>query len=128
MDLDRELAAIAYNIATEARVLCDRTVKPVEYRTAADVRDVTEGLYLAADQLSLAVRQVAAGLRALEEQQAIHVDGGKDPGEDVSSALRAALNAELGFGLARAALREAAEPLTRLNGTLTPSPGATAAP
>lgn len=115
MSTDREPAAIAYHLATEARVLRDRTTNPAEYRTVADVRDVAEGLHLTADLLPQAVRQLSAGLRLLEEQGALHAEDGADASETVSQALRALLNAEVGLALTRAALREAVAPLARLD-------------
>ncbi|MEU7435660.1 hypothetical protein AB0B07_33205 [Streptomyces sioyaensis] len=127
---DRDPAAIAYQVATAARALRDRTAKPVDLGTVDEVRDVVEGLHLAVDQLPQAIRQAAAALRALEEQQAIGAAGGGDPGEDVSLALRALLNTEIGLTVARASLREAMAALSRIDSpaTVIPGPGATAAP
>lgn len=129
MRIDRDPALIAYQIAEETRALVAATAKPAQLGTVEEVRDVAEGLHLAVNQLPQAVRQAAAGLRALEEQQAIGVNSSGDLGEDVSLALRALLNAEVGLTIARAALREAAAPLTRMHGpTVTPDQGATVAP
>jgi len=127
MRIDRDPALIAYQLADESRALVTATVKPDRLGTVAEVRDVTEGLHLAVNQLPQAIRQTAAALRALEEQQAIGVAGGGDPGEDVSLALRALLNAEVGLTVARAALREASESLSRLGGPVV-APGMDSAP
>ncbi|PBC72291.1 MULTISPECIES: hypothetical protein [unclassified Streptomyces] len=130
MRIDRDPALIAYQAAEECRALVTATAKPAQLGTVEEVRDVTEGLHLAVNQLPQAARQTAAALRALEEQQTVSVAGAGDPGEDVSLALRALLNAEVGLTVARAALREAMASLSRLNdaSTVTPDPGATAAP
>ncbi|MFF9787144.1 hypothetical protein [Streptomyces nigrescens] len=127
MRIDRDPALIAYQAADECRALVTATAKPAQLGTVGEVRDITEGLHLAADLLPQAIRQAAAALRALEEQQAIGVAGGGDPGEDVSLALRAFLNAEVGLTVARAALREASEALSRLGGPVG-APGADAGP
>ncbi|MEW9521752.1 hypothetical protein [Streptomyces tubercidicus] len=127
MRIDRDPALIAYQLADECRALVTATAKPAQLGTVAEVRDVVEGVHLAVNQLPQAVRQAAAALRALEEQQAIGVADGGDLGEDVSLALRAFLNAEVGLTLARAALREASEPLSRLGGP-GGAPGADMAP
>ncbi|MFE1767232.1 hypothetical protein ACFW81_23815 [Streptomyces angustmyceticus] len=116
MRIDRDPALIAYQLADECRALVTATAKPAQLDTAEAVRDVAEGLHLAAGLLPQAVRQAAAALRALEEQQALGVAGGGDAGEAVSLVLRAFLNAEVGLTVARAALREACEPLSRLGG------------
>ncbi|MER6844807.1 hypothetical protein [Streptomyces platensis] len=127
MRIDRDPALIAYQAADECRALVTATAKPAQLGTVDAVRDVTEGLHLAVNQLPQAIRQAAAALRALEEQQAVGVAGGVDPGGDVSLALRALLNAEVGLTVARAALREASEPLSRLGGPVG-GPGVDAGP
>jgi len=128
--IDRDPALIAYQAADECRALVTATAKPAQLGTVEEVRDVTEGLQLAVNQLPQAIRQAAAALRSLEEQAVVHRADGTDPGEDVSLALRALLNTEVGLTVARAALREAMTALTRIHGpaTVTPGPGATGAP
>lgn len=115
MDPDREPAAIAYKLAEKARALNDCTEKPQAFTGLPDVRNVAEGLHLATSQMPQAVRQLSAGLRLLEEQDAICADDGTDASETVSLALRALLNAEVGLTVARASLREAAGPLSRMS-------------
>lgn len=109
MGPDREPAAIAYRIAQTARALNAATAKPDALRDTADARDVAEGLHLAVEQLPQALEQLAAGIRALEEQQALGDGGGPDGG--ASAALRGILNARQALGMACGELRGVSEAL-----------------
>lgn len=114
-------AALAYQLADTVRKLNVVTEKPASFTEPATVRDVVEGLHLAAAQLPQTLRQLGAGLRHLEEVGAIGPEGVTEASQPVSAALRALLNAEVGVTLARAALREAEAPLVDLSAA--PAPG-----
>lgn len=114
MDPTRDHATTAYQVADTVRTLNTLTDKPQAFAAAADVRDVLEGVHLAVDQLPQTVRQLSAGLRLLEEQGVLHVEG-VDACEAASGALRGLLNAEVGLTVARAALREVAGALAGMS-------------
>lgn len=116
--MDRTHAAIAYQLAETTRALCDHTERPEAFTGLADVRDVAEGLLLAVCQMPLAVRQLSAGLRLLEESGSLRADDGTEAPEATSGALRALLNAEVGATLTKAALREVEGALADLLGRI----------
>jgi hypothetical protein len=114
MNTDREPAAIAYQLATEARALRDRTTKPADYRALADVRDVTEGLHLTAEQVATVLEQLGAALAALDEQQPLRPAGVASSEDAVSGVLRGLLCAREGLAVVRQELRAAVGSLARM--------------
>ncbi|MFI0156190.1 hypothetical protein [Streptomyces lydicus] len=108
-------ATLAYQLAQQAHALNTATDKPQVFASVADVRDVAEGLQLTAEQMLHTLRHSSAGLRRIEEEVGVRMADGSDAGEGASKVLRALLNAEVGFTVARAALREAAVPLAGMS-------------
>lgn len=114
MHIDRDPALISYQIAEETRALIAATDEAGAFTDAAAVRDVAEGIQLTMNLMPGVLRQLAAGLRRLEEAGAVRPDDVTEAAQPVSTALRAFLNAEVGATLARAAMRETQAPLTAL--------------
>jgi hypothetical protein len=116
MDFDQTPAASAAAGAEAIRQLNHITFAPHAFNQPGDVSDVANGLASLVERLPQALQQASAGLRRLEEQQAIRMDDGKDVAEQVGVALRALLNAQEALTVAHGAMREAAGPLSHMGG------------
>ncbi|MFJ8677265.1 hypothetical protein [Streptomyces sp. NPDC093589] len=116
MDLSRDPSVIASAAAEEVRALNHRTGNPAAYQNPSDISDVVNALATLAERLPQTLQQASAGLRRFEEDQAIRMDDGSDPSEEVTRALGALLNAEESLTIVCAFLKEAASPLSHMGG------------
>lgn len=126
MDLDRTPAQIASAAADELQALNHRTAGPGAFHGDDGFRGVTparlagtvQGLLVLTQRLPQSLQQLRRGLQALEEEQQIRMADGQDPGDAVSTALRALLNAEEAFKAAEHALQAAGTPMAAMGGYL----------
>ncbi|MFF1916138.1 hypothetical protein ACFVYE_32045 [Streptomyces sp. NPDC058239] len=124
MDLDREPQKMAYAAAEEIRALNHRSldIKAFygEYNiiNAApnQVAGMVGGLYTLLERLPQSIQQASAALQHIEEQQAIRMANGDDPGEATSRALRALLDAKQAIQIAQTHLREASGVMSNMGG------------
>ncbi|MEU8740643.1 hypothetical protein [Streptomyces halstedii] len=81
-----------------------------------NIGEAIGALYVLFERLPQAVDQTAAAVRYVEEQEAIRMANGDDPGEAVSRLLRALINARQSMLLAQTHLRSAVEVSSNLAG------------
>jgi hypothetical protein len=126
MDLDRTPARIASAAAEEIRALNHRTLPVGAFHDADGFRGVAparlsgtvQGLLTLTQRLPQSLQQIRRGLQQLEEEQQIRMTNGQEPGDAVSTALRALLNAEEAFKAAEHALQTAGTPMAAMGGYL----------
>lgn len=82
----------------------------------SNVSSTVDGLATLLERLPQTLEQTSRALQHLEEQQAIRMANGGDPGEEVSVVLRALLNAQQAIVVAHGHMREAAGPLSDMGG------------
>lgn len=120
MDLNREPSVIADSAAEEVRTLIHATLPGKEaFKQPADVYSVAECLTVLVERLPQAIQQIGAAVQKFEEQQAIRMDDGSDPGVRVSEVLRALLDAQQGLAVAQDGMRRAKSPLAGMGGHFT---------
>lgn len=115
MDLDRDPQRMAYAAAEEIRALNHRSMNVEAFygeynlinHAPPEVGGVIGGLCVLFDRLPQSIDQASAALQFLEEQQAIRMANGADPGEETSRVLRALINAKQAILVAQTHLREA---------------------
>lgn len=126
MDLNRTPQDLTYAAAEEIRALNIATQSVSAFHgedgfrgaAPANLSDTVGGLVALTDRLPQALQQIRRGLQQLEEEQEIRMADGSDPGEGVSAALRALLNAEEAVKAANHALRAASGPMSAMGGYL----------
>ncbi|GGU62459.1 hypothetical protein [Streptomyces lavendofoliae] len=126
MDQDRTPQDLAYAAADTIREL-NHATKSVSafhgehgFRGAApaNLSSTVQGLITLTDRMPQSLQQLRRGLQQLEEEQQIRMADGTEPGEGVSTALRALLNAEEAIRAANHALRTAGAPMAAMGGYL----------
>lgn len=121
MDLNRSPSAIAFAAEQEVRALNHATLGKDAFQQPADIYAVAESLATLIDRLPQALTQISATVQRFEEQQAIRMDDGSDPGERVSTVLRALLDAQQGLAVAQDGMRRAKSPLAGMGGYWDPA-------
>lgn len=123
MDLKRTPPAIGHAAAEEIRALNHRTLDPKAFTQPGDVSGVADALATLLERLPQAVAQMQAGLRELEQRDAIRLDdvaAGDSTARAVSDRV-AAVQSALGdtredLSRALATLKRAAGPLSHMGG------------
>ncbi|WP_228981448.1 hypothetical protein [Streptomyces sp. DH12] len=136
MDLDRTPDQIARAASEEIRALNHRTLAPGAFHgddgfrgvAPARLSSTVQGILELTQRLPQTMQQLRRGLRQLEEEQAIRMTTGRDPDEEVATALRALLNAEEAFKAAEHALRVAGAPMSAMGGYMDEEPAEDDAP
>lgn len=118
MDLDRRPAAIAHQLAEEARALNHRTLDPAVYGQPGDVSEVVYALRTVVERLPQALQQAAAGLRRLDGAGGIRMDDGTNPGVAAERVLSALQDATGALWTVQEALVEASGSLSYMGGHL----------
>ncbi|MEV6146395.1 hypothetical protein [Streptomyces sp. NPDC051992] len=124
MDLNREPQTMTHAAAGEIRAANHRTLDVKAFygenglisAAPSNVSSTVDGLATLLERLPQTLEQTSRALQHLEEQQAIRMANGGDPGEEVSVVLRALLNAQQAIVVAHGHMREAAGPLSNMGG------------
>jgi hypothetical protein len=123
MDLSRTPSQLSNDAAESIRALNHRTLDPKAFTQPGDVSDVATAIATLVERLPQALAQMQAGLRALDDRDAIRLDdiregyaSQKDISDRVSAVLSALRDAREDLSQAHATLQRATSPLSHMGG------------